>query len=235
MAAQHYPQRAAPASGRGVLRVLIADDHEMVRIAMRYALAGLAEGIEWLEAADAAQARAILEREPALDLALLDISMPGSSGVEWIRAMRQAHPALPLLVISASEDAAMVRALIDLGVAGFIPKSDSSAVILQAVRLVLAGGTYAPLRLLAPPPLPNAATARTVAAVPTVGGLTGRQQEVLDLLARGLPNKLIARELGLSESTVKVHLLAIYRVLAVRNRTEAVVAAQAFLAVESRR
>jgi DNA-binding NarL/FixJ family response regulator len=235
MAEQHYPQPPATASERGVLRVLIADDHEMVRIAMRYALAGLAEAIEWLEAADAAQAQAILQREPALDLALLDISMPGSSGIEWIRTMRQAHPALPLLVISASEDAGTVRALIDLGVAGFIPKSDSSAVILQAVRLVLAGGTYAPLRLLAPAPLPSAATGRATAAVPTVAGLTGRQQEVLDLLARGLPNKLIARELGLSESTVKVHLLAIYRVLAVRNRTEAVVAAQAFLAVESRR
>jgi len=157
--------------------------------------------------------------------------MPGASGIEWIRSLRAAHPMLPLLVISGTEDGTLVRSLIACGVAGFIPKSDSSAVILQAVRLVLAGGTYAPLRLLAPTAQPTHADH----CAPTVAGLTARQQEVLALLARGLPNKLIARELDLSESTVKVHLLAIYRVLAVRNRTEAVVAAQSYLDVEARR
>ena len=235
MASQHYPGSAPPANERTSLRVLIADDHEMVRIAMRYGLSGLADAIEWLEAGDAAQAQRILEKEPALDLALIDINMPGANGIDWIRQMRQRHPLLPLLVMSATEDARTVRALIDLGIAGFIPKSDSSAVILQAVRLVLAGGTYAPLRLLMQDSAPAHAMLRSHGGVPTVAGLTERQQEVLALLARGLPNKLIARELGLSESTVKVHLLAIYRVLSVRNRTEAVVAAQAFLAVESRR
>jgi DNA-binding NarL/FixJ family response regulator len=224
----------APAPNTKPLRILLADDHEMVRIAMRYALAALADGIDWLEAEDAAQAKAVMDRHADLDLALIDINMPGSQGIDCIRAMRRDHPTMPLLVMSASEDPATVRSLIDLGVAGFIPKSDSSAVILQAVRLVLAGGTYVPLRLLAADVRP-AAAARPAGFVPTVAGLTGRQQEVLALLARGLPNKLIARELGLSESTVKVHLLAIYRVLAVRNRTEAVVAAQAFVAVESRR
>ena len=235
MAEEHYPGALAPATAKTALRVLLADDHEMVRVAMRYALGAIADSIEWMEASDASEAEAILGREPMLDLALLDIHMPGSSGVEWIRAMRRAYPTLPLLVMSAVEDAQTVRALIDLGIAGFIPKSDSSAVILQAVRLVLAGGTYAPLRFLASGPGAPAVEARTADRVPTVPGLTGRQREVLALLARGLPNKLIARELGLSESTVKVHLLAIYRVLAVRNRTEAVVAAQAFVAVESRR
>jgi DNA-binding NarL/FixJ family response regulator len=222
-------------AARKALRVLLADDHEMVRIAMRYALAGLADAIEWVEAADAAQAKAIMDADGGLDLALIDINMPGSHGIECIRTMRRDHPTLPLLAISANEDPATVRALIDLGVAGYIPKSDSSAVILQAVRLVLAGGTYVPLRLLAHEAARPVPTVRTAAPIPTVAGLTGRQQEVLALLARGLPNKLIARELGLSESTVKVHLLAIYRVLSVRNRTEAVVAAQAYLAVEARR
>jgi len=235
MVVEHYAGDAAPGNIRTGLRVLIADDHEMVRVAMRYALAGLAEAIEWREACDVTQARTILEQDPSLDLALVDISMPGADGIEWIRSLRRAHPTLPLLVMSATEDPRTVRALIDLGIAGFIPKSDSSAVILQAVRLVLAGGTYAPLRLLANEVMPMAASPRVGPTVPTVAGLTGRQQEVLALLARGLPNKLIARELRLSESTVKVHLLAIYRVLSVRNRTEAVVAAQAFLAVESGR
>jgi len=235
MVREHDLGADALLGSRTALRVLLADDHEMVRIAMRYALGGIADSIDWLEASDATEAEAILAREPALDLALLDINMPGSSGVEWIHAMRCAYPALPLLVMSATEDAQTVRALIDLGVAGFIPKSDQSAVILQAVRLVLAGGTYAPLRLLTQAAGSTAATSRGAAVTPTVTGLTGRQREVLAQLARGLPNKLIARELGLSESTVKVHLLAIYRVLSVRNRTEAVVAAQAFVAVEARR
>ncbi len=230
MAAEHYPGAAAPDNGRA-LKLLLADDHEMVRIAMRYALDGLAESIVWFEAENATQVHATLARENGIDLAIVDLNMPGANGIEWIRSLRAAHPMLPLLVISGTEDGALVRSLIACGVAGFIPKSDSSAVILQAVRLVLAGGTYAPLRLLAPSAQPTHADRRA----PAVLGLTARQQEVLALLARGLPNKLIARELDLSESTVKVHLLAIYRVLAVRNRTEAVVAARSYLEVEARR
>ncbi len=216
-----------------VLRLLLADDHEMVRLAMRYALASLSESIVWREASDAAQVRAILDVDPELDLAIVDLRMPGADGIEWIRSLRTRYPSLPLLVISATEDSALVRALIGCGVAGFIPKSDSPAVILQAVRLVLAGGTYAPLRLLSDPV--SGSTHTLASAGPTMAGLTPRQREVLGQLARGLPNKRIARELGLSESTVKVHLLAIYRVLSVRNRTEAVIAAQAYLDIESKR
>src|SRR5512132_2155054 len=140
MVVEQYAGDAASGNISTGLRVLIADDHEMVRVAMRYALAGLAEAIEWREACDVTQARTILEQDPTLDLALVDISMPGANGIEWIRSLRRAHPTLPLLVMSATEDPRTVRALIDLGIAGFIPKSDSSAVILQAVRLVLAGG-----------------------------------------------------------------------------------------------
>ncbi|MFM2446655.1 MAG: hypothetical protein RI936_1102, partial [Pseudomonadota bacterium] len=121
-----------------------------------------------------------------------------------------------LVVLSADENPSVVRELVSLGVAGYIPKSHRTEVILQAVRLVLAGGTYAPLRLMeggTPPCERN-------------GTLTPRQKAVLECLARGLPNKLIARELGLTEGTVKVHLMAIFRALDVRNRTEAVLAAQ---------
>jgi DNA-binding NarL/FixJ family response regulator len=117
----------------------------------------------------------------------------------------------------------LVRELIGQGIAGFIPKSDNAAVLLQAVRLVLSGGTYVPLRLLAASrdtaPEPDALPGSTVA-------LTSRQRDVLQLLARGLPNKRIARDLDVSEATVKVHLLAIFRALRVRNRTQAVIAAQ---------
>jgi len=180
---------------------------------MRHALQPLAAEIEWFEAADAAQVDAQLANGVDLDLALVDLHMPGADGAPTIARWRREHPALPLVILSATEDTALVRELIALGVAGFIPKSDAAAVMLQAIRLVLAGGTYAPLRLLSD-------------SAPKGSGLTSRQLEVLRLLARGLPNKSIARELGLAEATVKVHLLAIFRVLQARNRTEAVVAAQ---------
>ena len=112
-----------------VLRLLLADDHEMVRLAMRYALASLADSIIWREASDAAQVRAILDEEVALDLAIVDLRMPGADGIDWIRSLRTSYPSLPLLVISATEDSDLVRALSGCGIAGFIPKSDSPAVV----------------------------------------------------------------------------------------------------------
>jgi DNA-binding NarL/FixJ family response regulator len=222
----HAPYRSEPGAASPGLRILLADDHEMVRLAMRHALAPLAERIEWLEADNAEDVERRAMDDP--DLALLDLHMPGSDGAPWIARLRARFPAMPLIVVSAEESPALVRALIDCGVAGFIPKSDSAAVVLQAVRLVLSGGTYAPLRLLGGlGGSPSAGKVDTTMGhdLP-VHGLTHRQLDVLALLARGLPNKLIARELGLSEGTVKVHLLAIFRALDVRNRTEAVVAAQ---------
>jgi DNA-binding NarL/FixJ family response regulator len=207
------------------LRLLLADDHEMVRVAMRQALAPLADTIEWHEAADAVAAERSIERNPDLDLAILDLHMPGAGDIQWIASLRERQPTVPLLVLSGDEDPQLVRSLIDLGVAGFIPKSDSAAVILQAVRLVLSGGTYAPLRLMARGDGAEQPRSAASAGVGTMG-LTSRQVEVLRLLARGLPNKLIARELAVSEGTVKVHLLAIFRTLGVHNRTQAVVEAQ---------
>ena len=205
------------------LSILLADDHEVMRLAMRHALQPLAREIRWVEAADAAQVDAVLAGGVDFDLALVDLNMPGTAGTSTIARWRREHPTLPLVILSATEDPSLVRELIALGVSGFVPKSDAASVMLQAIRLILAGGTYAPLRFLSAPAGADKPTAEAVCAA---SGLTGRQIEVLRLLARGLPNKAIARELGLAEATVKVHLLAIYRVLQARNRTEAVVAAQ---------
>ncbi|MEO7762301.1 MAG: response regulator transcription factor [Casimicrobiaceae bacterium] len=203
------------------LRLLIVDDHEMSRVALKLVLARLAEEVIFDEAATAEQAVTVAARQSDLDLILIDLEMPGMGGVEGVRALRDAHPGLPLIVCSATEDAARVSGLLALGVAGFIPKSDPVEVILHAVRLVLAGGTYVPTRL----------TREMGSGLPRHGiqhealPLTGRQFDVMRLLGLGKPNKLIARELDISESTVKVHLLAIFRVLGVHNRTEAVIAA----------
>jgi DNA-binding NarL/FixJ family response regulator len=204
------------------LTLLLADDHEVMRLALRHALQPLATTIRWIEAADAAQVDARLADGVDIDLALVDLNMPGMEGLATVARWRRSFPTLPLVILSATDDVALVRELIGLGIAGFVPKSDAAAVMLQAIRLILAGGTYAPLRFLS-----ESGGARSDAPAPPNGlGLTPRQVEVLGLLARGLPNKGIARELGLSEATVKVHLLAIFRVLQARNRTEAVVAAQ---------
>jgi DNA-binding NarL/FixJ family response regulator len=149
--------------------------------------------------------------------------MPGTQGAEGVREVRERAPHVPLAIVSAEDDPASMRKLLALGVSGFIPKTDSPAVVASAVRLILAGGVYVPPNLVAE------TSARTSVNGATAPSLTGRQMDVLRLLARGLSNKAIARELGVSEGTVKVHLLAVFRVLDVRNRTAAVLAAQRFL------
>jgi DNA-binding NarL/FixJ family response regulator len=207
------------------LRLLLADDHEMVRVALKLVLASLAGQVEFHEASTSEQALAIAARQPDLDLILIDLEMPGIGGIEGVRALREAHPGLPVVVCSASEDTERISQLLAMGVVGFIPKSDGMQVIQHAIRLILAGGSYVPTRLMPG----NARPPRVPAVQPAALPLTDRQIEVMRLLSHGKPNKLIARELDISDSTVKVHLLAIFRALGVHNRTEAVVAAAALL------
>ncbi|HET8586161.1 MAG TPA: response regulator transcription factor [Casimicrobiaceae bacterium] len=206
---------------RDALRIVIADDHPLMRAALVAALASLGPRVAFLEASRHEDALALITREPAPDLALMDLHMPGAHGVEAIRDMRARAPHVPLAIVSAEDDPSAVRALLALGIAGFIPKTDKPAVIASAVRLILAGGVYVP------PGLVNGAPAS--AAARDSAGLTERQMDVVRLLARGLSNKAIARELGVSEGTIKVHLLAVFRALDVRNRTSAVLAAKRFL------
>lgn len=199
----------------------LADDHPIVRAALSSALADLAPAVRFREASDAAGALALLDGQPALDLLVVDLRMPGSDGLSTVRALRARAPGVPLVVVSAEDDPVHVAPLLALGVAGFIPKSEPPAVIVSALRLVLAGGTYVPPRLAAGAAAPAPGVADT--------GLTPRQWEVVKLLARGLPNKAIANALGVTEGTVKVHLIAVFRALGVRNRTSAVIAARRYL------
>lgn len=229
------------------MRVLIADDHRLIIEGVKLKLRELGDHVTFVEAQTVAQLQKHLRERPLPDLALIDMAMPGADGVEHIRhavAILRANErgegsagAHPVIVLSGTEDASSIRHVLELGVHGFIPKSSPPDVILHAVRLVIGGGVYVPPEAMKvaveamPPPLEANATGTSDGDGATfkerlANILTDRQQDVLRLLARGLPNKLIARELQISEGTVKIHLAAIFRALHVRNRLEALVAAQ---------
>lgn len=216
------------------MKILIADDHRLVIEAVKAKLAELEPGIEFVLAMTVDELLACASDD--LDLAVIDLNMPGADGPAHIDELRKRHPAVPVIVLSGHEDPAIMRTALEHGVLGFIPKAYSPEVMLSAVRLVLAGGVYVPpMMLSALPPgivagVPAVETARSTTPAHTLDHLrnvlTERQVEVLQLLSQGKPNKIIGRSLGISEGTVKIHLAAIFRALNVRNRTEAVVAAQ---------
>ena len=218
------------------VKVLIADDHRLIIEGVKLKLAELDPGIEAVVAMNLDELdRAVAAHADDLDLALVDITMPGTQGHQHVAKLRAQAPALLVIVLSGSEDAELMRSLIDLGVLGFIPKAYSPDVMLSAIRLVLAGGIYIPPLLLANAQAqgwqpdeakPHAASdpARSIDGLRNL--LTERQIDVMRLLSQGKPNKLIARDLGISEGTVKIHLAAIFRALNVRNRVEAVVASR---------
>lgn len=220
------------------MKVLIADDHRLIIEGVKIKLAELDPGVEAVVAMNLDELdRAVAAHADELDLALVDITMPGTNGHQHVAKLRAQAPALPVIVLSGSEDVELMRSLIDLGVLGFIPKAYSPDVMLSAIRLVLAGGIYIPPLLLAnaqaqgwqpseaPPPAARGGDpARSLDGLRNL--LTERQIDVMRLLSQGKPNKLIARDLGISEGTVKIHLAAIFRALNVRNRVEAVVASR---------
>ena len=157
--------------------------------------------------------------EHAIDLAIVDLNMPGPPGIEGLCLLRGRFPTLALAVISAQDDAATINQVLACGVSGFIPKTHAGDLVRQALRLILAGGTYVPPQAL------GGGAARP--AKPDAPRLTPRQRHVLCRLLHGRSNKLIARDLALTEGTVKTHVAAILRELGARNRTEAVVRAHA--------
>lgn len=199
------------------MKVLLVDDHALFRRGLRLMLRELAADMDLSEAESCAQALT-LAHEP-FDLVLLDLNMPGVGGLEGLRCIKEAWPVARVVVLSGEENPALIHGAIEQGASGFVPKSSTPEVMISALQLVLAKGIYLPPQVLqAGRPAPPAAI--VTAALP-VGGMTDRQAEVLRMALKGAPNKVIARELGISEGTVKSHLSVTYRLLNVRNRTEA--------------
>ena len=202
------------------MKCLLVDDHALVRDALALLIALHHPQVGLRHAGRLGEARAVLAAEPDVDLVLLDLSLPDSAGLTTLIAVREAAPATRIVVLSADDRPQTVLAAIDAGAAGFIPKTTESRSLRAALETVLGGGVHVPQ------PAPDAAqiAPRQPASVGELG-LTQRQIDVLRLLVDGHSNKLIARGLDLSASTVKTHLEAIFQRLEVNSRTQAVVAA----------
>jgi len=210
------------------MKILVVDDHPLIREAVQAVIARLEPGATVLAAGDSERGFAIAASESDLELVLLDLNMPGLSGVPALKAWRSRCPDVPVVVLSSAEDRPTVLAAIGAGAAGFIPKSSPNEVMLNALRLVLAGGKYLPPEALTPVDSSGAKAARAPSekalSLETLG-LTDRQAQVLKLIAEGKSNKLICRELDLAERTVKAHISAVFRALGVSTRTQAALAA----------
>ncbi len=203
-----------------VTRIIIADDHPLIRGALKQALSSCLDAIEIREAGDLASLGKILSAGHVPDLILLDLAMPGVSGFSGLLYLRSQHPEIPVVVVSATEDRAVMRRCIEVGAAGFIPKSTDVDVMREAIRMVLDGEIWTPsdLDMFTPPDAIVADMMRRLS------NLTPQQLRVLMMLSQGLLNKQIAYELKVSEATIKAHVSAILQKLGVDSRTQAVIA-----------
>lgn len=200
-------------------RIVVADDHPLFRAALGSALARAAPGAAIEETASLAGAREALAAGP-VDLLLLDLKLSDSEGFAGLVEVRHDFPAVPVAVVSASEDAATVRRALAFGAAGFIPKSATLQDMVRALEIILAGDTWSPST-------PDVEEAAPIEA--RIASLTPSQLKILVGLQQGRLNKQIAYDLGVTEATIKAHLTSVFRKLGVHNRTQAVIAAQALV------
>jgi DNA-binding NarL/FixJ family response regulator len=227
------------------MKVLLVDDHPLILSALQSIIQGFGDDMTVVCASSAKAARSTLAADRSFDLLLLDLQLGDADGFDLMLELRRTYPALPIVVVSASDRASDVIRAIDLGAMGFVPKRASTELLLEALRLVMSGGIYVPPMTLgierasAPAPPTGGDTVPDVMrrvgvvaaesphqTVPSFDslGLTSRQADVLAHLLQGKPNKLIAKEMSLSVDTVKDHVAAVLRALGVSSRTQAVLA-----------
>jgi DNA-binding NarL/FixJ family response regulator len=210
------------------MKILIVDDHALIRDALQGLLKKLKRGVTVFEASDSRQAMDIVASHDDISLVLLDLNLPDRDGFLILADLRERHPAMAVVMLSAIQERAMVMKALDLGAVGYIPKSARREVMMGALQLIFAGGVYIPQEILAREEPPHAVAIAQRNDRPIVSpseiGLSDRQLEVLGQLMQGKNNKVICRALGLAEPTVKNHVTAILKALKVTNRTEAVIA-----------
>ena len=204
------------------MKLLAIDDHVLFLQGLKFLLTDLEEGLEFIEASTLAEALELGDKA-SIDFILLDYHLPDSEGDKELGALKGVYEKAVIVVLSGEENPDLIRAIIDAGAAGFIPKTSTKDILIAALKLILAGGVY----------IPNVAMHSSSAAASHQSGsgdelhsgvnaLSKRQLEVLTRAVQGKPNKVIARELYIAEGTVKAHLSAAYQALGVSNRTEAV-------------
>lgn len=201
--------------------LLIADDHPLFREALRGVVSRVLPDASLHEADNAEALYAMVEAQPDADLLLLDLNMPGAQGFSALVHLRSQHPQLPIVMVSAREEPAVMRRALDHGAMGFIPKSSDSETLGTALRHVLDGERWVPEGAASNPSVSD--DEHDVAA--RIRELTPQQFRVLQMLGSGMLNKQIGYELGVSEATIKAHMSAILRKLGASNRTQAVLIA----------
>jgi DNA-binding NarL/FixJ family response regulator len=201
------------------MHFIIADDHPLFRGALRQVLSGQSQSVEIIEVGDFDAVKKLVGEREDIDLLLLDLTMPGGTGLSGLVTLKALHPALPVIIVSATDDAATIRHAVELGASGFISKSASMEIIGEAVRAVLSGDIWMPADI----ELDHPHDPEIEALIARLRTLTPQQTRVLTMLAEGLLNKQIAYELGVSEATVKAHVSAVLQKLGVDSRTQAVI------------
>jgi DNA-binding NarL/FixJ family response regulator len=210
------------------MKILVVDDHVLIREALRGVLKELIGDVVILEASTGGEAMRLIANNADLKLILLDLNLPDRDGYSMLDELSETHPEIAVVVLSGQQDSDSVAKALDQGAVGFIPKSSERAVMLGALQLVFAGGIYIPPEILKAKPSDAAAKPSDAVAKPPTSpgelGLTERQLDVLALIMQGKSNKAIGRVLNLAEPTVKNHVSAILKALNATNRTEAVIA-----------
>lgn len=200
-------------------RVLIVEDHALVREAMAQTLVRLEAGLECVEARGSDEALALLGESADWDLAVIDLMLPDLSGFSLLGVLAKRFPDMPTIVVSALDDQATLRRAMKVGASGFVSKNSSGDQLRHAVRTVLDGGVF-----FMPQVMPAEGRQRSSRALEERYRLTTAQTRVAELLGQGKTNREIADALGLSEGTIKVHMSAIFRAMNVRNRAQALIA-----------